>query len=126
MISNGRVIFGIGAGWNVEEMEDQGAIFKRRWKILKEKRLAMREIWTKETAEFHGEFVNFEPMWSFPKPVQQGGPPVLLGSQSPEPAVHPAAPVWGTTTDRKSTRLNSSHTLISYAVFSLKKKKRSH
>src|SRR5260370_24500731 len=46
--------------------------------------LAMREIWPKETAEFHGEFVNFEPMWSFPKPVQQGGPLVLLGSQSPK------------------------------------------
>jgi probable F420-dependent oxidoreductase len=84
MISGGRVIFGIGAGWNVEEMEDHGALFKRRWKIVKEKILAMREIWTKETAEFHGEFVNFEPMWSFPKPVQQGGPPVLLGSQSPK------------------------------------------
>src|SRR5215468_8441376 len=84
MISGGRVLFGIGAGWNVEEMENHGAKFKRRWKIVREKILAMREIWSKEAAEFHGEFVNFDPVWSFPKPVQAGGPPVLLGSQSPK------------------------------------------
>jgi probable F420-dependent oxidoreductase len=82
MISNGRLIFGIGGGWNVEEMENHGAQFKRRWKIVREKVLAMREIWTKEAAEFHGEFVNFDPIWSYPKPVQKGGPPVLMGSQS--------------------------------------------
>ncbi|MGO9453395.1 MAG: LLM class F420-dependent oxidoreductase [Candidatus Binataceae bacterium] len=82
MISGGRVVFGIGAGWNVEEMENHGAIAKRKWKIVKEKILAIREIWTKEAAEFHGEFVNFDPIWSFPKPVQPGGPPILLGSQS--------------------------------------------
>ena len=83
MISGGRVIFGIGAGWNVEEMENHGAVFKRRWKIVREKVLAMRQIWTKEAAEFHGEFVNFDPIWSFPKPLQAGGPPIILGSQSP-------------------------------------------
>jgi probable F420-dependent oxidoreductase len=82
MISGGRVLFGIGGGWNVEEMENHGAQFKRRWKIVREKVLAMREIWTKEAAEFHGEFVNFDPIWSYPKPVQKGGPPVLMGSQS--------------------------------------------
>jgi probable F420-dependent oxidoreductase len=82
MISGGRVLFGIGAGWNVEEMENHGAVAKRKWKIVKEKILAIREIWTKEAAEFHGEFVNFDPIWSFPKPVQAGGPPILLGSQS--------------------------------------------
>src|SRR5262249_5012642 len=84
MISGGRVLFGIGAGWNGEEMGNNGAKFKRRWKIVREKILAMREIWSKEAAEFHGEFVNFDPVWSFPKPVQAGGPPVLLGSQSPK------------------------------------------
>ena len=84
MISGGRVIFGIGAGWNVEEMENHGAQFKRRWKIVREKILAVKEIWTKEAAEFHGEFVNFDPIWSYPKPVQPGGPPILLGSQSPK------------------------------------------
>ena len=82
MISGGRVELGIGAGWNVEEMENHGARFKKRWKIVREKILAMRQIWTKEAAEFHGEFVNFDPIWSFPKPVQPGGPPILLGSQS--------------------------------------------
>lgn len=82
MISGGRVELGIGAGWNVEEMENHGAQFKKRWKIVREKILAMRQIWTKEAAEFHGEFVNFDPIWSFPKPVQPGGPPILLGSQS--------------------------------------------
>jgi probable F420-dependent oxidoreductase len=83
-ISGGRAILGIGGGWNVEEMENHGAIFKRRWAIVREKILAMREIWTKEAAEFHGEFVNFDPIWSYPKPVQPGGPPVLLGSMSPK------------------------------------------
>src|ERR1700683_92227 len=82
MISNGRVVFGIGGGWNVEEMENHGAPYKRRWRIVREKVLAMREIWNKEAAEFHGEFVNFDPIWCYPKPVQKGGPPVLLGSQS--------------------------------------------
>jgi probable F420-dependent oxidoreductase len=80
VISNGRVIFGIGGGWNAEEMEDHGTDFKRRWKVLRERILAMKEIWSKEKAEFHGEFVNFDPIWSWPKPVQPGGPPVLLGS----------------------------------------------
>lgn len=79
-ISDGRAIFGIGGGWNVEEMEDHGTPFKRRWKVLREKILAMKEIWTKDAAEFHGEFVNFDPMWSWPKPLQAGGPPILLGS----------------------------------------------
>jgi probable F420-dependent oxidoreductase len=84
MISNGRFLFGIGAGWNAEEMEDHGAPFKRRWSLVREKVLAMREIWNKEAAEFHGKLVNFEPIWSYPKPVQKGGPPVILGSQSPK------------------------------------------
>jgi probable F420-dependent oxidoreductase len=83
MISGGRVVFGIGGGWNVEEMQNHGAQYKKRWRIVREKILAMREIWTKEAAEFHGEFVNFDPIWSYPKPVQPGGPPVLMGSQSP-------------------------------------------
>jgi len=82
MISGGRVLFGIGGGWNVEEMENHGAIAKKKWKIVREKILAMREIWTREAAEFHGEFVNFDPIWSYPKPVQPGGPPILMGSQS--------------------------------------------
>lgn len=82
LISGGRVVLGIGGGWNAEEMEDHGTSFKQRWKILRERVLAMREIWTKDPAEFHGEFVKFDPMWSFPKPVQKGGIPVLLGSEA--------------------------------------------
>ena len=82
MISGGRLVLGIGGGWNAEEMEDHGTDFRKRWSILRERILAMREIWTKDPAEFHGEFVNFDPIWSSPKPLQPGGPPVLLGSQS--------------------------------------------
>ncbi len=82
MISNGRVLFGIGGGWNVEEMENHGVDSKRRWKLVREKVLAMKKIWTSDAAEFHGEMVKFDPIWSWPKPVQPGGPPIILGSQS--------------------------------------------
>ena len=81
-ISDGRFILGIGAGWNAEEMENHGIEFKNRWKIVREKILAMKELWTKEEAEFHGEFINFDPVWSNPKPVQSGGPPVWMGASS--------------------------------------------
>ena len=77
MISNGRAIIGIGAGWNREEMENHGANYQHRWAIVREKVLAMREIWNNDTAEFHGEHVDFAPIWSYPKPVQAGGPPIL-------------------------------------------------
>lgn len=82
MISNGRVILGVGAGWNREEMENHGTVFKHRWQLLRERVLAMKTIWSQEAPEFHGEFVNFDPIWSYPKPVQPGGPPVWLGSNS--------------------------------------------
>ncbi len=81
-VANGRFLFGIGAGWNAEEMADHGIAFKDRWKVTRESILAMREIWTKEIAEFHGQFVNFDPLWSWPKPLQAGGPPVLMGASS--------------------------------------------
>ncbi|HKV53322.1 MAG TPA: LLM class F420-dependent oxidoreductase [Candidatus Binataceae bacterium] len=81
-ISNGRVILGIGGGWNAEEMENHGTAFKTRWKLLRERVLAIRQLWRNEKAEFHGEFVNFDPVWSWPKPVQPGGPPILLGSEA--------------------------------------------
>jgi probable F420-dependent oxidoreductase len=80
-LSNGRVVLGVGAGWNAEEMENHGTAFSQRWKILGERILAMRRIWTEDPAEFHGEFVNFDPVWSWPKPVQKGGPRILLGSK---------------------------------------------
>ncbi len=82
MISNGRFILGIGAGWNREEMENHGADYANRWAQLREKVLAMKAIWTQEAAEFHGEWVNFEPLWSYPKPVQAGGPPIWIGANS--------------------------------------------
>jgi len=81
-LSGGRVILGIGAGWNVEEMANHGVAFASRWKVTRERVLAMRRIWSEEVAEFHGEFVDFDPIWSYPKPLQVGGPPVLLGASS--------------------------------------------
>jgi probable F420-dependent oxidoreductase len=83
VISGGRLVLGIGGGWNAEEIANHGVVqYKRRFAILREKVLAMKEIWTKETAEFHGEFINFPPMWSSPKPLQSGGPAILMGGES--------------------------------------------
>ena len=82
MISNGRVIIGIGAGSNREEMENHGANYPKRWQEIREKVLAMKEIWNNDEAEYHGEFVDFDPIWSWPKPVQAGGPPIWIGANS--------------------------------------------
>ena len=84
LLSNGRFLFGIGGGWNAEEMENHGTDFKKRWRVLRERVLAMKEIWTKEAAEFHGEFVNFDPIWAHPKPVQKPHPPIILGVNTPK------------------------------------------
>ncbi|HEX5530622.1 MAG TPA: LLM class F420-dependent oxidoreductase [Methylomirabilota bacterium] len=78
-LSNGRVLFGIGGGWNREEMEHHGTPFARRWQVLRERVLAMKALWTQEEASFHGEFVNFDRAISFPKPVQRPHPPILFG-----------------------------------------------
>ncbi len=83
-LSNGRVIFGIGGGWNAEEMEHHGTVFKTRWKKLREQVLALKKIWSEDAPEFHGEFVNFDALWSWPKPVQRPHPPILLGGHSPQ------------------------------------------
>lgn len=82
LLSDGRLVLGIGAGWNREEMENHGANYRQRWAVVREKVLAMREIWNNEAAEFHGEHVDFDPIWSYPKPVQQGGPPIWIGANS--------------------------------------------
>ena len=82
-ISNGRFIFGIGGGWNAEEMGNHGTNFRRRWRVMRERILAMKEIWTKDEAEFHGEFVDFDKMWAFPKPVQKPHPPIIMGGDGP-------------------------------------------
>jgi alkanesulfonate monooxygenase SsuD/methylene tetrahydromethanopterin reductase-like flavin-dependent oxidoreductase (luciferase family) len=76
------LIFGIGGGWNAEEMEHHGTPFNRRWKVLRERIEAMKAIWSQEAAEYHGEFVNFDPIWSYPKPAQKPHPPILLGTLS--------------------------------------------
>jgi probable F420-dependent oxidoreductase len=78
-LSGGRFIFGIGGGWNAEEMENHGTNFKTRWRLLRERILAMKEIWTKDEAEFHGKFVDFDKIWCYPKPVQKPYPPILMG-----------------------------------------------
>src|SRR3984957_2026067 len=82
LASRGRMIFGIGGGWNVEEMENHGTAFKTRWKLLRERVEAMKAIWTQDEASYHGEFVNFESMWSYPKPVHKPHPPILMGGGS--------------------------------------------
>ncbi len=82
-LSGGRFLFGIGGGWNEEEMENHGTDPKHRWKILRERILAMKAIWTNDEAEFHGKFVNFDPIWQWPKPVQKPHPPILVGGAGP-------------------------------------------
>ena len=78
-LSGGRFIFGIGGGWNREEMANHGTRFRSRWRLLRERILAMKGIWTQKEGEFHGEFVNFDKMWAYPKPVQRPHPPILMG-----------------------------------------------
>ena len=82
VLSEGRFVLGVGAGWNREEMENHGANYPKRWAELREKILAMKQIWTEEEAEYHGEFVQFDKLWSYPKPVQAGGPPIWIGANS--------------------------------------------
>jgi probable F420-dependent oxidoreductase len=81
-LSGGRVVFGIGAGWNMDEMENHGGRFADRYKIMSDRMKAMKAIWTQEAAQYHGEFANFDPMWSWPKPVQKPHPPILLGGET--------------------------------------------
>ena len=78
-LSGGRVVLGIGYGWNVDEMEDHGVVPSSRRALVREKVLAMKGLWRDEVAGFKGEHVRFEPSWSWPKPVQQPHPPILIG-----------------------------------------------
>ena len=80
LISGGRVLFGVGGGWNREEMENHGTDPTRRWKLLRERIEAMKALWTEDEPEYHGEFVDFDPVWQWPKPVQKPHPPILLGN----------------------------------------------
>ena len=82
-ISKGRFLFGVGNGWNQDEMENHGTDFKARHKIARERIEAMKAIWTKSKPEYAGEFVKFGPMMTWPKPVQKPHPPVLVGGAFP-------------------------------------------
>jgi probable F420-dependent oxidoreductase len=78
-LSGGRVLFGIGGGWNSEEMGHHGTAWKTRWKVLRERVLAMKEIWTKKEASFNGDYVRFDRIWQDPKPLQKPHPPIIIG-----------------------------------------------
>lgn len=82
LVSNGRVDFGIGAGWNAEEMENHGTAFDTRFRVMVDRCKAMQAIWTQDEAAYEGEFTRFEPIWSWPKPVQKPHPPILLGGET--------------------------------------------
>jgi probable F420-dependent oxidoreductase len=82
-ISGGRFLFGIGAGWNAEEMHDHGTEFKSRFRLMQERVEAMKAIWTKSKPEYTGTFVKFPPMMTWPKPVQKPHPPVIVGGAFP-------------------------------------------
>jgi probable F420-dependent oxidoreductase len=84
LLSGGRFLFGVGGGWNRDEMEDHGTVFETRFKLLRENVQAMKAIWTQDEAEYHGAMVDFGPMWCWPKPVQKPHPPVLLGGNGPK------------------------------------------
>lgn len=83
-LSGGRFQFGIGAGWNREEMQHHGTDPVTRFALLRERVLAMKEIWANDEAEYHGEFVDFAPLWSWPKPVQRPHPPIVIGGGGPK------------------------------------------
>jgi probable F420-dependent oxidoreductase len=85
-LSGGRVIFGIGAGWNAEEMANHGTAFESRFKLMRERVLAMKEIWTQSKPKFSGELVKFDEIMQWPKPVQKPHPPIVVGGAFPHAA----------------------------------------
>jgi probable F420-dependent oxidoreductase len=78
-LSGGRFLFGVGGGWNLEEMRNHGTDPARRFGVLRERVEAMKAIWTQDEAEYHGQHVDFDPLWSWPKPLQRPHPPILVG-----------------------------------------------
>jgi probable F420-dependent oxidoreductase len=82
-LSGGRFLFGVGNGWNRDEMENHGTVFETRHKLARERIEAMKAIWTKSKPEYHGEMVNFDPMMTWPKPLQKPHPPILVGGAFP-------------------------------------------
>ena len=93
LVSGGRLVVGVGFGWNREEMESHGVDYKRRREIVREKMLAIQALWTHEVAGFAGEHVRFEPSWQWPKPLQKPRPPVLIGG-APGPKLFAHAAEW--------------------------------
>lgn len=85
-LSKGRVILGVGGGWNAEEMASHGTAYETRFELMRERIEAIKTIWTNDVAEYRGKFVNFEPMWCWPKPVQKPHPPIVLGGGWPHAA----------------------------------------
>jgi probable F420-dependent oxidoreductase len=85
-LSNGRVLFGIGGGWNAEEMANHGTAFETRFKLMRERIAAMKEIWTQTKPKFSGELVKFDEMMQWPKPVQKPHPPIIVGGAFPHAA----------------------------------------
>ncbi len=82
LLSNGRFELGIGAGWNAEEMENHGTEFKDRFKVMVDRAKAIKTLWSEEEPAYHGPFVDFDSVWSYPKPVQRPNPPILLGGET--------------------------------------------
>src|SRR5690348_5116825 len=85
-VSGGRFLFGIGGGWNQDEMENHGTVFETRFQRVRESIEAMKEIWTKNKAEYHGAIVKFDPVFAWPKPLQKPHPPVIVGGGWPQGA----------------------------------------
>jgi len=88
-VSAGRFLFGVGNGWNQDEMENHGTVFATRHKLVRERIEAMKEIWTKSKAEYHGEFVNFDPMMTWPS-RPKAAPAVIIGGAFPMPRGAPS------------------------------------
>ena len=104
-ISGGRFLFGVGAGWLVEELRNHGVDPARRWALMEEQLRAMKAIWTADEAEFHGALVDFDPIWCWPKPAQKPHPPLIVGGDSARSvrlaALHGDA--WGPVVDELAT-----------------------
>ncbi|MEC4021046.1 LLM class F420-dependent oxidoreductase [Streptomyces sp. H27-D2] len=95
LVSDGRAVFGIGVGWNREEMENHGTDASTRGRLVDERLRAIRKLWSEERAEFHGEFVNFDPVYSWPKPVQRPHLPIYVGGgQAAFPRVAEFGDAW--------------------------------
>jgi probable F420-dependent oxidoreductase len=83
VVSGGRMLLGVGAGWNAAEVANHGVQPGMRWDVMRERVGAMRAIWTQDTAAYHGEHVDFDALWSWPKPVRPGGVPIVVGGHGP-------------------------------------------